>query len=124
MGFEKLYHLIFECMGHTCHQIPERSFFIFGVQMPLCCRCTGLYLGGLVFIVLLLKRKLPGMIPVFVLLSVAFMDFTLKKWTGWDGTNIIRFFTGTAYGFAAPALLLYFINRIKQGLSFRFSNSI
>ena len=31
----------------VCHQIPERSFHLFGVQLPVCARCTGLYLSGL-----------------------------------------------------------------------------
>ncbi len=29
-----------------CHQRPERSFHPAGVQMPVCARCTGLYLSG------------------------------------------------------------------------------
>lgn len=28
-----------------CHRIPSRSFTIAGRQMPLCARCTGMYLG-------------------------------------------------------------------------------
>ena len=24
-----------------CHQMPERSFFINGYQMPICARCVG-----------------------------------------------------------------------------------
>ena len=31
----------------VCHQIPERSFHIAGVQLPVCARCTGLYAGAL-----------------------------------------------------------------------------
>ena len=30
----------------VCHQIPERSFHLAGAQLPVCARCTGLYLGG------------------------------------------------------------------------------
>ena len=34
-------------LGHfICHQRPERSFFIGGQQLPVCARCTGLYLGA------------------------------------------------------------------------------
>jgi len=34
-------------VGHfICHQRPERSFFIGGQQLPVCARCTGLYLGA------------------------------------------------------------------------------
>lgn len=32
--------------GVVCHQRPDRSFHPGGVQMPVCARCTGLYLGG------------------------------------------------------------------------------
>ena len=32
--------------GVVCHQLPDRSFHPGGVQMPVCARCTGLYLGG------------------------------------------------------------------------------
>src|SRR5437867_4112806 len=26
-----------------CHQRPERSFFLWGSQMPVCARCMGIY---------------------------------------------------------------------------------
>jgi uncharacterized membrane protein len=31
----------------VCHQRPERSFFIAGRPLPVCARCTGLYLSAL-----------------------------------------------------------------------------
>ena len=31
-----------------CHQRPDRSFRLWGVQMPVCARCAGLYLGAVV----------------------------------------------------------------------------
>jgi predicted membrane protein DUF2085 len=30
----------------VCHQRPERSFFLFGIQMPVCARCLGLYVSA------------------------------------------------------------------------------
>src|SRR5688572_17408563 len=32
--------------SNVCHQRAERSFHLDGVRMPVCARCTGLYLGG------------------------------------------------------------------------------
>lgn len=33
--------------GSVCHQQPTRSFHGWGVQLPVCARCTGLYAGGM-----------------------------------------------------------------------------
>jgi len=42
-----------DAIGYAvCHRIPERSFHIGDYQLPLCARCSGMYLGalaGLVF---------------------------------------------------------------------------
>jgi uncharacterized membrane protein len=69
----------------VCHRISERSFHIGSLQLPLCARCTGMYLGavtGLIFqsIVGWKRGKIPhwSMITILVLFLVAF---------GIDGVN-------------------------------------
>jgi uncharacterized membrane protein len=38
--------LIYQAARLICHQRPERSFHLAGVQLPVCARCMGLYLSG------------------------------------------------------------------------------
>jgi uncharacterized membrane protein len=75
-----------DAIGYAvCHRIPERSFHIGSYQLPLCARCSGMYLGavtGLVFQSILgwKRGKAPhwSIIAVLVLFLAAF---------GIDGVN-------------------------------------
>ena len=40
--------IVYAGASRFCHQRPERSFHLHGTQMPVCARCAGLYLSGLV----------------------------------------------------------------------------
>jgi len=37
---------VYAAGSHICHQRPERSFHVGGRQMPVCARCTGLYVSA------------------------------------------------------------------------------
>ena len=41
-----------------CHQRPERSFFLWGSQMPVCARCTGIYFGAALSALIVTARRL------------------------------------------------------------------
>ena len=51
---------IFAVGSVVCHQLPERSFFLDGRQLPVCARCTGLYLSGAAGLVAWWAVKLLG----------------------------------------------------------------
>jgi hypothetical protein len=40
--------IVYAAGSLVCHQRPERSFHLFTVQMPVCARCVGLYVGAAV----------------------------------------------------------------------------
>src|SRR5258708_567289 len=40
--------MVYEIGRLICHQRPERSFFLFGAQLPVCARCAGIYAGAAV----------------------------------------------------------------------------
>jgi uncharacterized membrane protein len=75
-----------DAIGYAvCHRIPERSFHIGTYQLPLCARCSGMYLGaltGLVFQSILgwKRGKSPGW-SIIALLAVFVVAF------GVDGAN-------------------------------------
>ena len=51
------YAALFQLMGVFCHQIPERSWFIYGAQLPLCVRCTAITVGVLLAAAYILTRR-------------------------------------------------------------------
>ena len=38
--------MVYGASSRICHQRPERSFHLAGVALPVCARCTGLYLSA------------------------------------------------------------------------------
>lgn len=48
---------VYALSSRICHQRPERSFHLAGVQMPVCGRCFGLYLSGAVGAVIAWGRR-------------------------------------------------------------------
>jgi uncharacterized membrane protein len=37
---------VYHMGAFVCHQLPARSFQLWGTQMPVCARCTGIYAGA------------------------------------------------------------------------------
>jgi len=69
----------------VCHRIPERSFHIAAYQLPLCARCSGMYLGamlGLLFQILVSKRR-SGFPTWRVIIPLAFLVLAFAV----DGVN-------------------------------------
>ncbi|MGC1378873.1 MAG: DUF2085 domain-containing protein [Anaerolineales bacterium] len=76
-----------DSLGYAvCHRLYERSFhFADGIQLPLCARCSGMYLGavvGLVFQAFFSRRK-GGMPPRRVIILLALLGLAFA----FDGGN-------------------------------------
>jgi uncharacterized membrane protein len=124
-----------DAIGYAvCHRIPERSFHIGSYQLPLCARCSGMYLGaltGLVFQSLLgwKRGKAPGwsIIAVLVVFVVAFVVdgansylYLLKQIRPgflpqipniYIPNNTLRLLTGSGMGLGLAALLFPAFNQ-------------
>lgn len=109
-----------------CHQIPERSFHIDGQQLPLCARCTGIYMGALAGFTLmrLWGRKRAASLPpmpvtlVFVgfiiLLAIDGLNSYLTFFPGmphlYEPRNWLRLTTGALEGLALSAFVYPVLN--------------
>ena len=105
-GYSEVAIAIYRAFGMLCHQLPERSYFIDEHQLAVCSRCTGLY-GGFALTLLLypLIRSLRN--PVFPhprwLLFAAVplaIDFGVNFFGFWLNTHTSRLLTGALLGSA------------------------
>lgn len=89
-------------MNLICHRIPERSFFIKGHQFPVCSRCTGFYIGLLVYIIyayfFFVDYNIILMIFAALLVVPMAVDGTTQLLTDRLSNNILRFITGLGGG--------------------------
>ena len=89
----------------SCHRRPERSFFWKGKQLPLCARCTGLYLGCAAFPLFLLNLvSLPVLVAALLLLPIL-IDAGTQAGGCRESRNWLRFATGLAAGVGVAALV-------------------
>jgi uncharacterized membrane protein len=100
-----------------CHQRPDRSFFWDGQQLPVCARCTGLYLSGSVAFAawwgIRFLRSTPPIAwtPAMALRVIALAAIpTAVSWTSgvlgvWDGSNLTRALLAVPLGAAAGSVV-------------------
>jgi uncharacterized membrane protein len=118
---------VFAVGSVICHQLPDRSFFLDGQQLPVCARCTGLYLSGAAGLAGWLAMKLllgwPAFAPrntsggatarqarwAVALLLIAAMPTAVSYLTGvlgvWDGSNLTRAVLAVPLGLVAGAVV-------------------
>lgn len=85
-----------------CHQMAERSFFLNGLQFPVCARCTGVMAGQLSALIVI-----PFRIPISVCiacLTVMGLDWSIQELGIKSSTNPRRFLTGILGGFGLFSL--------------------
>jgi uncharacterized membrane protein len=117
----------------TCHQMPERSLFIFGHQMTVCSRCFAIYVsflaGGLLFYFIKNRLK-PFHIFYYVLLCMPMaIDGTAQLfgvplprgmspdmqlvWTTLS-TNEMRVVTGAIFGLGSALFVMPYMQQILE----------
>lgn len=107
--------------GGLCHQRVDRTFSIDILNMPVCSRDTGIYLGIFISLItiILLERRIKGEFPSLkiVLVTVGIflimgLDVVLSFVGIIESNNIIRFVTGFFTGWFMVLLLLPLANNV------------
>lgn len=111
-GHESLALAIYQSFSRLCHQIPERSFHIAGHSFAVCARCTGLYVGLAVGILLfpavrsLRSTQTPARLWLFIAAAPLALDFSLGFFHIWENTHLSRFVTGALLGAVAALFIM------------------
>lgn len=95
----------------VCHGLPARTLTVGGCYLPVCSRCTGIYLGIAVTYIFLIGRRgfkvnaLPSLRASFAVAAML-LPMAVDGLTSYAGlratTNAARFVTGLAAGAALP----------------------
>lgn len=109
-----------------CHQIPARSIHVAGQPLPLCARCTGIYLGALMAMVgMVLRRRYhssefpPQAILLILMAFIGLMGIDginsyLTFFPGlphlYEPQNWLRLTTGALHGVAISTLICPIMN--------------
>lgn len=106
-GHNEIAGAIYRGFSVLCHQRPDRSYFIDGHQFGVCSRCTGIYFGfALTLLVYPLLRSLrttttPARKWLFLAALPLVIDFSLTFFGLWENTHTSRLVTGLLLGSVA-----------------------
>lgn len=87
-----------------CHQMPERSFRILDMQFPVCARCTGVFVGEALSIILIKHKIVLDAKLDLLFLFIMFIDWFIQYLKLKESNNFRRFITGFICGFGLIGL--------------------
>ena len=64
---------------YSCHQQPDRSFWLMGYPVALCCRCYGVYLATMIASIFAIFNKLKlNRIAIIILILISAIDIYIN----------------------------------------------
>lgn len=88
--------------------MPERSFFAFGYQFPVCARCTGIMAGELFSMPLFILFKQSIIASILLTVPMA-VDGIMQYKTDYISNNFKRVVTGFLFGYGFFSIIIRWI---------------
>ncbi len=122
--------VVYAVGGVVCHQLEARSFHLWGHQLPVCARCTGIYAGAAIAGVMALTRArrsvsrmqgaAPAVIPspawTLIIAATPIVASLVYEWTtGITPSNSVRAATGIVLGLAVGWILVSGLGEPREG---------
>ena len=105
-----------------CHRIKDRSIWFFGLEKVLCSRCLGIFLGGIIGLILIIYQYRIDLIWSILLLVPLIFDGVTQALNYRQSNNYFRLITGFIFGVGLQFSLATFISFIKNGFFLWFPN--
>ncbi len=111
-GYSQLAHGIYGAFAMVCHQLPDRSYFIDDHKLAVCARCTGLYAGFAITLLLypligsLRRTETPPRSWLILAAIPLLIDFSVTFFGFWENTHTSRMLTGALLGGATVFYVL------------------
>ena len=90
--------VLYRVFALVCHQLPERSFIWHGYPLPICVRCTGIYLGFVLGWLISVRLSAMPRRWFYLALAPLIVDGILGVTGLWASTAIWRALTGVMAG--------------------------
>jgi len=103
----------------VCHQLPARSLQIGDIILPVCARCSGIYIGffiSAIVLFILFRKRENGLPPLYIIVILALFlistitDGIISNFASFNTNNIIRFITGYLCGIAMITIIYPIFN--------------
>jgi uncharacterized membrane protein len=107
--------IVYAAGSVVCHQIPERSFYRGSIQLPVCARCLGIYVGlaagALAWCVSPQRGRTARRTSIRVVMVLAalptVLTVALEGAGAWDASNAFRAGAGVVLGLGLSTVVMW-----------------
>lgn len=99
-----------------CHQMVDRSFFYKGKQFPVCARCTGVFAGHFIAVILFLIKRQISFKACCALIGIMGIDWGVQEVGIKQSTNVRRVISGFCGGLGLFSIYGLIIRRVWMTL--------